>query len=108
MSSTPVVPDEVSEDDRGELGLEVMQDKEWLDVSVVVPPDPDPEPEPEPESELCDEEDTKMSEQEYETGKESESIPDGFEVSYLIFCIFFSLSFSFSKVLCIKVNMEGL
>ncbi|XP_045104451.1 uncharacterized protein LOC123499975 isoform X2 [Portunus trituberculatus] len=81
MSSKPVAPEDVSEDDRGELGLEVLQDKEWVDVNTVIPPEPDPVPEPEPkiEPELHDEEDTKMSEQDYETGKESESLPDGFE-----------------------------
>lgn len=84
MSPKPVSPEEVSEDDRGKLGLEVLQDKEWVDATVVAPPEPEPKPEPEP----CEEEeDTKMSEQEYTLVKE-ESLHDGFEVGCFIFICF--------------------
>lgn len=89
MSPKPVLPDDVAEDDRGQLGLEILQDKEWVDATVVVPPDPEPEPEPEPEP--CEEEDTKMSDPDYELGKENESLHDGFEVSCFFFLWFMLL-----------------
>lgn len=96
MSPKPVSPEDVTEDDRGMLGLEVLKDKEWVDATVLVPPDPEPEPEPEPEP--CEEEDTKMSEQEYELRKESESLHDGFEVSWFLFCLFMLLSLWQSRI----------
>ncbi|KAK3877117.1 hypothetical protein Pcinc_018152 [Petrolisthes cinctipes] len=46
MGKNPPTVEEVSEDDRGALGLEIMQGDEWADVTVLKPDTPPPEDQP--------------------------------------------------------------
>lgn len=46
MAKSPPTPEEVSEEDRGALGLEILQDKEWVDVTILKPDTPPPPEEP--------------------------------------------------------------
>lgn len=46
MAKAPPTSEDVSEEDRGALGLEIMQDKEWVDVTILKPDTPPPPEEP--------------------------------------------------------------
>ncbi|XP_042219652.1 uncharacterized protein LOC121864623 [Homarus americanus] len=73
MAPKAPTTDEVPESERGALGLEIMKDDEWVDVTEV------PEVKPTPQS-TEDEEDSKTGDQEFDVPLQSEKCTGQYEV----------------------------
>ncbi|KAK8733729.1 hypothetical protein OTU49_006456 [Cherax quadricarinatus] len=75
MAAKPPTSEDVPENERGALGLEIMKDKEWVDVTLV------PEVKPPAPSSEDEEEDSNIYDQDFEASLDDDKHMEQFEVA---------------------------
>lgn len=92
MPPKPLALDNISEENRGSLGLEVRRGGEWEDVTIIEDLEAGAEQMPK-EEEISEEESSRSCEQEYEASAEDRKFLSEYEVSVLFcsFCFMFSV-----------------